>query len=66
MKRVTETLGACHAIILDGSMLPKMILIKVHIKELAELQQQLKSDWSLLTEQTYRIPNTRKKIKSNE
>lgn len=66
MKRATEALDASHAIILDSNLLRKMAPIKAHIKELAELQQQLKSDWSLLTEQTYRIPNTRKKIKSNK
>lgn len=49
--------------IVDDSLLPKTVLVKLDDAQLGHLRDDLDHEWSILPEKKYKLPHTKKSIK---
>ena len=49
--------------VLDDSLLPQTVLVKLNDTQLGDLRDNLDHEWTILPEKKYKVPHTKKSIK---
>lgn len=60
---IKDTLQACGCSIVDGSLLPRTVLLDVQENEVETIRCRFEAEWSLTPEKKYSVPDTKKHIK---
>lgn len=63
LEQLTAVLDQHEIEIVDDSLLPKSALLKADEAKLAQLKNGLDGNWELVPEKTYKVPDTKKKIR---
>lgn len=60
---VKDVLHTCGCNIVDGSLLPRVVLLDVQDSEVESVRCRFESEWSLTPEKKYSVPDTKKRVK---
>lgn len=63
--KVTAILDLHEAQIIDHSLMPKTALVELDESRLKQLQGDLDTDWEIVPEKIYQVPDTKKKIRKS-
>jgi len=63
LKKITAVLNLHEIEIVDDSLLPKSALVKIDPAKMEQLKGGLDGDWDIIPEKSYKVPDTKKKIR---
>jgi len=65
LKKISEVLSLYDIQIVDDSLLPKWALIRGDELQVSKLKKALDSEWLLTPEMTFKVPDTKKRIRKS-
>jgi hypothetical protein len=65
LKKITAVLSVHDIQIVDDSLLPKWALIQGDESQVSQLKTALDGDWVLTPEKTFKVPDTKKRIRKS-